>query len=142
MRRIVSLACVLLVAGCATTGTNSGQAWRPQIDTKNVDQARYERDLAECTKYATDNPDTDGGKAARKGALRMGLGSAAALGIMTVMTGGLAAVAMLPAIAGGAGMVVGSGAVAGGLSSKMIADGKYQSTVAACLNGRGYKVIG
>jgi outer membrane lipoprotein SlyB len=133
-----------LVAGCASAGGASAPRalWTPQVDNKHVDQARLQKDVAECNDYARANPDTNGDKAAKKTATKYGLGTLAFIGVATVLTGGLAAAAVLPAVAGDVALVSGGAALAGGSGAKMEANLKYQSIVDNCLSGRGYKVLG
>ena len=107
--------CVLLIAACSGT---SG----PIIDTKSVDMASYQRDLAECQTYAEQ---VSTGKA-------VGKGTAA----------GAAVGAAIGAIGGGSGTRgAGVGAVTGGAQSARISDREKADVVNNCLRGRGYKVL-
>jgi len=106
---------VLSLAGCSGA---SG----PIIDTKGVDMAQYQRDLAECQAYAA----------------QVSTGSAVAKGA----AGGAAVGAAIGAIAGGgAGKGAGIGAVTGGAQSARISDREKSQVVSNCLRGRGYRVL-
>ena len=137
--RILALCAVAgLTASCATPGIE-GRAWTPQIDPTGVNQAKYEKDFAECKAFAEANPTADDKKAATKSAVRNGLLGAALIGVATVATGGIALLPMM------AGSMATTGAVAAGtgaLSGKAAADVKYQGIIANCLGGRGYRVLG
>lgn len=133
-----SIAVSALLTGCATTGPTR-QAWNPTIDQRNVEQVRYEVDLAECRTYADANPEADAETAARDGAVKQG----AMMGAMTVgaavMTGGLS---LLPTAAGILATNVGLGTLFGASGAADQANARYRSVVTACLQGRGYSVIG
>jgi hypothetical protein len=106
---------VLVLAAC------SG-AQGPIIDTKGVNMANYERDLAECETYAKQ---VSTGAAVGKGA-----------------AGGAAVGAAIGGIAGGdAAEGAGIGAVTGGAQSARIADREKAEVVRNCLRGRGYRVL-
>lgn len=62
---------IISTAACATTGP-TGQAWNPTIDQRNVEQARYAADLAECRSYAEANPEPYAGTGGRDSAVRNG----------------------------------------------------------------------
>jgi len=138
MRTAIACAAALALTGCATPGIE-GRAWTPQIDPQGVNQAKYQRDLAECRAYAEANPGADDKAAMRKGALQSGAMAAALVGVTTVATGGLA---LLPMMAGAAATTAGVAAAGGAAGGKTIADAKHQGIVANCLTGRGYKVLG
>jgi len=113
MRTLLCLA-LLTLAGCASSRG-------PIIDTKGVDMARYEQDLAECEGYAQEvNPAT--------GATR----GAAAGGAVGAMTG---------AIGGDAGRGAATGAVLGGSQSAVRGVRERDRVVKECLRGRGYRVL-
>jgi hypothetical protein len=115
MTRPASAFAVLLLAACSgATG--------PIVDTKGVNMARYEQDLAECERYATQ---VSTGTAVAKGA-----------------AGGAAVGAAVGAIAGGeAGTGAGIGAVTGGAQSARISDHEKSEVVRNCLRYRGYRVL-
>jgi hypothetical protein len=102
------------------TGCSSSTA--PIIDTKGVDLAQYQQDLAECEAYK-DQVNT--GEGVAKGTA----GGAAVGGAIGAIAGGSAA--------RGAGI----GAVSGGAESARIADREKADVVKNCLRGRGYRVL-
>jgi hypothetical protein len=120
--------------------TAAAPAWIPSIDTRGVNQARYEKDYVECKAYADADPSTNGGAAAKKKALKWGLGGAALVGGAALLTGG-AALAALPALAGQAALTGGAAAATGGMAANAEAEAKYRNIVASCLQGRGYTVL-
>ncbi len=115
MFKLLPVIPALLLAACSgATG--------PIIDTKGVNMAGYEQDLAECETYATQ---VSTGSAVGKGA-----------------AGGAAVGAAIGAIAGGgAGQGAGIGAVTGGAQSARISDREKADVVRNCLRGRGYRVL-
>ncbi len=113
MKRLLAIAAVL-ASGCTAHP-------EPIIDTKGVNMAAYQRDLAECQQYAAQiNPATGVAKGAVAGAA-----VGAAVGAIGHDIGEAAAV----------------GAVSGGASSALKADEDQQNVVKRCLSGRGYKVL-
>jgi hypothetical protein len=149
--RALTAAALMLLSGCASTGGGLGmdsvpglgpsaaQAWTPTVDQKGLNQAQYEKDFAECKAVAVADPSTDGNKAAKKGAMKWGLGSAAGMAALTIATGGAAAI---PLMAGTLAVAGGAGALSGGMSNKLQADWRYQGMITQCLKGRGYNVLG
>ena len=138
MKTYIGLAAsAALLAGCATT-SGTQQSWAPQIDSKGVDMARYQADVAECNAFARANPNANKAEAQRKGAVKYGALGAGAAGLAVVSTGGLA---LLPMLAGSVATTVGTGAVLGGMGGGMVADVHYQGIVNNCIAGRGYKVL-
>lgn len=132
-------AVLTLLASCATAGGHQGSAWVPMIDQRNMDQARYATDLAECRAYADANPDADAAQASRDGAVRSGVMTGAlALGA-TVATGGLA---LIPMIGGTLLTSAGGAAAFGALGGRDAANLRYRGVMTSCLQGRGYSVIG
>ena len=110
----------LLLAACA------GADVRPIVDMKGVNEARYEKDLAECQNYAKEASGM-GGTAAK------GAGAGAVVGgLLGLVTGGNRTEIVQAA---GAGAVIGAagGAYKGNESQEAI--------VKKCLVGRGYKVL-
>ena len=139
MKRLVLLsATALVLASCATPGAE-GVSWQPQIDPQGVNQAKFEKDLAECRSYADANPTTNGNKEAGKKALTYGVLGAGAMGVAAIATGGLA---LLPAMAVSMATTGGTAALVGGATGKVEGNMKYQGIVDNCLKGRGYKVLG
>jgi len=111
---------VLLLGACA------GADVRPIVDMKGVNEARYEKDLAECQDYAKEASGM-GGTAAK------GAGAGAVVGgLLGLVTGGNRTEIVQAA---GAGAVIGAagGAYKGNESQEAI--------VKKCLVGRGYKVL-
>ncbi len=124
MKRTFSSGAALLVAACA-------QTYQPIVDTKGVDNAKYQQDLAECRAYAEQvNPVGE----AVAGAL-LGAALGAALGAVTgsfdpgFSAGGGAAAGA--AIGGTAGTAAGA---AGGVEGQI-------AVIDNCLRGRGYTVL-
>jgi hypothetical protein len=113
MRRTLQI-CVALVAGCAAHPD-------PIIDTKGVNMAAYQRDLAECQSYA--------------GQVQV------AAGVAKGSAAGAAYGAAIGAIRGDIGEAAGVGAVSGGAWSGLEADREKQQIVKRCLRGRGYRVL-
>jgi outer membrane lipoprotein SlyB len=122
MRRVASLALILILAGCA-------QSYQPVVDTKGVDNAKYQQDLAECRQYAEQV--SPAGEAATTGLL--GAAGGAALGaIVGAFSGGAGTGAAIGAATGGA-VGAGAGGVSGISEQKRIINN--------CLRGRGYNVL-
>lgn len=105
-----------LLQGCAGRGVI--------VDTKGIDNAAYQQDLAECEAYAQQ---VQTGKKAAGGAL----GGAALGGLLGAIFGN----SKTAAKGAGAGAVVGGAkGAAGGAQEK-------QQVVKSCLSQRGYKVL-
>ena len=114
MKRILVSAAAVLAAGCTAHP-------EPIVDTKGIDLAAYQRDLAECQKYAAQiNP---------------------AAGVAKGTVAGAAVGAAVGAIGGDVGEAAAVGAMSGGASSALKADEDKQNVVKRCLSGRGYKVL-
>ncbi len=94
---------------------------KPIVDTKGMDHAQFERDLAECTALA-EQIDQGGTtlKSAATGALIGGL---------------------FGAISGNATTGAAFGGVAGGTSGGLSTDQEKASVIRNCLRGRGYTVL-
>jgi outer membrane lipoprotein SlyB len=110
----------LITGGCASS---------PIVDTKGVDQAQYQQDLAECRQYA-DQVDVAGG--AGGGALLGGAAGAAVGAAVGAVTGRPGTGAALGAAGGGTSGLFGGGARA---------YSKQERVVRNCLRGRGYRVL-
>lgn len=113
---LLGLLPILWLGGCASRA--------PIVDQKGVDQAAYQRDLAECQGYADQ---VAVGKQAGAGAL-----------------GGAAVGAALGAILGNSDTVeraAGSGAVVGGARGAVAGTRERSQVVKNCLRGRGYRVL-
>ncbi len=104
----------LALASCAT--------YRPTIDTKGVESAKYEQDLRECQAYAGDM--SPASEAAGGAAVVAGI--AAALGAI---------------IGADVGTSAAAGAVLGGVSGLGRGTGAQIATINNCLRGRGYSVL-
>ena len=113
-QRIALSAVAALLAACTTTDEII-------IDTKGVDMARYQQNLAECRAYSEE---VQTGKKAATGAAS------------GAVVGGL-----IGAITGDAGKAAGVGAVGGG--ARGVAEGSRDEVqvVKNCLRGRGYRVL-
>ena len=104
----------VILSGCAAHPD-------PIVDTRGVDMARYEQDLAECKTFAKQIRTEVG---AAKGAA-----SGAAVG------------AAAGAISGNAADGAGYGAIAGGSKSAVLNERERQNVVKNCMAGRGYRVL-
>jgi outer membrane lipoprotein SlyB len=116
VKRLSILLAGALVAGCA---------WRPMVDPKNTDMARFETDLAECRQIAEQGPGAGGGAA-------VGAVAGYALGQVVARTTGHANVAN----EAGRGAAVIGGAKGAGAG----AQGK-RAVIRNCLAGRGHRVL-
>ena len=114
-----TLACRLSVLALAVAACASQP--NPIIDTKGVDLAAYQRDLAECKQYAGEVPMTAG---AARGAVAGGAYGAA-----------------VGSIDGRAAEGAGTGAITGAAWSMLDADREKQEVVKRCIAGRGYRVL-
>ena len=123
MRRpIIASSMLLALAGCA-------QSYEPIIDTKGVDQAQYQQDLAECRTYAEQV--SSGQEAAASG-----LGGALLGGALGAVAGAFGGNAGTGAALGG-----GVGSVAGAASGGGHAAEDQRQVIANCLRHRGYSVL-
>lgn len=113
-RWLLILAWIGLIIGCASHP-------QPIIDTKGVNMASYESDLADCEAYG-DQVQIE------KGVARGAAGGGAV---------GAATGAVLGDTATGAGV----GAIAGAAKSARRGDDEKHRVVKNCLRGRGYKVL-
>lgn len=114
--------CVAL-SGCASQPT--GQHYRPLVDSKGLDPARYEADLADCQNYA-----------AR-------VAGAAEQAVAGAVAGALFG-AVLAAAAGGGysrNQHAAVGAVAGAAGGAVQGEQDQRSVIRRCLAGRGYSVL-
>ena len=116
--------------GIAVLGA-CAQTYQPIVDTKGVDQTKYQQDLAECRQYAEQvNPAGE----ALAGAL-LGAGLGAALGAITGSFGNAVAVGTAAAAGAAYGGTVGVASGAGRGVQGQIA------VIDNCLRGRGYSVL-
>lgn len=118
-----------LVAGTSLLLVSCAGSYRPTVDMRGVDAARYEQDLAECRTYAEEV--SPAREAAVGGGLTAALG--AAIGAIAGAFGGGAGegAAMGAAIGGVSGTAAGG---AGGVSDQ-------REVIRRCLAGRGYSVL-
>jgi len=107
------LSMILLVSACASH--------KPIVDTKGVNMALYEQDLAECTELAEQVATEQ--KVAKSAAVGAAVGAA------------------IGAIWGNAGDGAASGAIDGGTAGGLDADHEKARVVKNCLRGRGYRVL-
>jgi outer membrane lipoprotein SlyB len=117
MRITIILAATLLLCSCG--------APRPLVDTKNVNQAKYQQDLEECQAYAKSS---------------WGAGTGAAVGAV----GGAAVGEVLGRTTGNMrnrGHLAGGGAAMGALSGASKGAQHQRQIVQRCLAGRGYNVL-
>lgn len=120
---------MLTVVAVCGAGVGCASSYEPIIDTKDVDQARYQADLAECRQYAEQvDVGTSAGAGAGIGAA-IGAATGAAVGAITGSPGTGAAVG-----AAGGGT---SGLFGGGLRGVE----KERQVIRNCLRGRGYNVL-
>ena len=120
MRTLALTALLLVAAACASD---------PIVDTRGVDQAEYNNDLAACREYA-DQVDVASGAA---GGAAIGAAGGAALGaVIGAITGAPGTGAAVGAASGGA-----TGGVSGGGSRASRKD----RIVRNCLRERGYAVL-
>jgi len=110
----------VLLTACA------GAEVRPIVDMSGVNEARYEKDLAECQDYAKQA--TGMGGTAAKGA---GAGAVVG-GLLGLVTG-----SNITGIVQSAG----AGAVIGGAGGAYKGNDSQEAVVKKCLVGRGYKVL-
>lgn len=111
------------IAICIAAAVLSGCAAHPGpiVDMKGVSQADYERDLAECERYAAQiNP---------------------AAGVARGAAAGAAVGAAAGAVVGNPGRGAGLGAVSGGAESARLNDRERRRVVKNCMRGRGYRVL-
>ena len=114
MRNIFYLISVVTLVACSA---HSG----PIIDTKGVNMAHYEQDLADCEGFSDQIR------------VEQGVAKGAAAGAVIGAAGG--------AIGGDALEGAGVGAVAGGAKSGLGAARDKEAVVKRCMRGRGYRVL-
>ena len=116
---ITSLAAVVVLAGCATSGAN----YQPIVDRPG---ANYHNDLADCQQHAT---------------RVMGAADSAVAGAIAGAIFG----ALLGAAIGGNSrinsQIAGAGALQGGAMAAANAEGGQRGIITRCLSGRGYMVL-
>jgi len=123
MKRAMLFFSVIFLTSCA--------AYNPVVDPQSVENdAKYDRDIAECREIAGSNTDT-GSSVAKHGLIggAIGTGTGALLGLISGNTvRGLATGAVIGGVAGG---------VKGGYRSEQ----EYEVIFRNCLEGRGYNVL-
>ena len=122
VNKILLAMALLSLVGCANTGADV----RPIVDTQGVNQAQYERDLADCQNLA--HQQSGAGESAAKTAV----GGAAVGGLIGLVKGGNGT-----RIAQSAGV----GAVIGGATGAYSGNKSQETIVKRCLTGRGYRVL-
>jgi hypothetical protein len=110
----------VLLTACA------GAEVRPIVDMSGVNEARYEKDLAECQDYAKQA--TGMGGTAAKGA-----GAGAVVGGLLGLVAGSNTTGIVQS--------AGAGAVIGGAGGAYKGNDSQEAVVKKCLVGRGYKVL-
>ena len=110
----------VLLTACA------GAEVRPIVDMSGVNEARYEKDLAECQDYAKQA--TGMGGTAAKGA-----GAGAVVGELLGLVTGSNTTGIVQS--------AGAGAVIGGAGGAYKGNDSQEAVVKKCLVGRGYKVL-
>lgn len=114
MAKMLFMVPILLIAACASSKG-------PIIDTKGVDMARYQQDLAECEDYSKQVQ--------------------ASRGVAKGTVAGAAVGAAIGAISGNAAVGAGVGGVSGGAQSGRMAEREKADVTKNCLRGRGYRVL-
>jgi hypothetical protein len=116
----LSLIAFAILTACA------GADVKPIIDTKGVDQAKYDQDLIDCQNFAKQQ--SGAGETGAKGA---GAGAIVG-GLLGLVVGGNAT---------GIAQAAGAGAVIGGAGGAYKGNESQEAVVKRCLSGRGYKVL-
>ena len=117
---VAALALITLLTGCATAPR--GAAYRPMIDSANIDGIKYESDLYDCQQYA-----------------RQVLGAqdrAVAGAIFGALLG-----AAIGHNTGYANQFAAWGALGGAAEGANQGNQSQESIIGRCLNGRGYSVL-
>jgi hypothetical protein len=121
---------VAAVTGASLLLMSCASSYRPIVDMKGVDSARYEADLAECRAYAEE--------VSPAGQAVAGAGIAAALGAALGAVAG--------AFSGNAGSGAAYGASIGGVTGTAAGGAggvsQQRQVIDRCLIGRGYSVLG
>jgi len=111
---ILSILLIFTIGGCTAHP-------EPIIDTRGVNMAHYEGDMADCASYGEQIQ-------IERGVVK-GAAAGAAVGTAT------------GAISGHAGSGAGYGAIFGAAESARINDREKQRVVKNCMRGRGYRVL-
>ena len=115
-----------LISGAVLLTACAGAEVRPIVDMNGVNEARYEKDLAECQDYAKEASGM-GGTAAK------GAGAGAVVGGLLSLVTGSNTTGIIQA--------AGAGAVIGGAGGAYKGNDSQEAVVKKCLVGRGYKVL-
>lgn len=123
MKKAILLFSILILSSCAS--------YSPVVDTQSIsNDAKYDRDVAECRELARSNTDT--GKSVAKQGL---IGGAIGTGTGTLI--GLIAGNTVKGLATGAVI----GGVAGGVKGGYESEREYEAIFRNCMRGRGYNVL-
>jgi len=114
MQRVLIIMLTATLYGCAAHPD-------PIVDTRGVDMAHYERDLADCKAYGDQIH------------IEQGVAKGAAAGAVVGTATG--------AISGNPASGAGYGAIYGAADSAQINDREKQRVVKNCMRGRGYRVL-
>jgi len=117
---------ISLIASAVLLTACAGAEVRPIVDMNGVNEARYEKDLAECQDYAKQA--TGMGGTAAKGA-----GAGAVVGRLLGLVTGSNTTGIVQS--------AGAGAVIGGAGGAYKGNDSQEAVVKKCLVGRGYKVL-
>lgn len=112
--------CVILIVGLGACATKNAI-----VDTKGIDEAKYQQDYSECEAYA-DQVAT--GDTVAKSA---GFGAFVSGAITAVLGGDSSSIARS----------AGAGAVGGGAAGAMQGESEKGQVLRNCLRGRGYRVL-
>lgn len=123
MRAIAAVLLAVALAGCA--------GYRPIVDMKGVESAKYEADLKECQAYA-EQVDVGG---SGLGGAAIGAGLGAVLGAIICSPLGSRAAGQC------AGIGAGAGGVSGAAQGTAYGAGGQMQVIKNCMAGRGYKVL-
>ena len=124
-KKLLCIALALAMTGCAT-GRGFGKTYQPIVDMKGEDLGRYNANLAECQQYAQG---ISAGKNAAGGAIAGALLGAALAAGFGLSSRHVASVA-------------GAGAASWGGAAGAASQGKQETIIMRCLQGRGYRVLG
>lgn len=113
----------LLLAGCARNGTMPGDAG-VIVDTRDMDLAQYQQDLAECQAFADQVPVAE---------------RAATGAVVGAVIGG--AIGAVLGDGEGAERGAGTGAISGGVRGTASGLSERDQVIKRCLQGRGYRVL-
>jgi uncharacterized protein YcfJ len=121
IKTIISSILILSISGCANMGAN----YRPIIDSKVINRAKYEQDLKECQEFAKEAPS----------------------GMDGVIAGAVVGTLIGAAVGGSTGnsyirnSTMNYGGTYGALSGGASAEGTQRNIIKRCLTGRGYSVL-